>query len=434
MSATAEKFMAPLAQKPEALPWLADAPQDKAVDWISALRATGAEAFASTGLPTSAWEGWQHTNLRPLAQAKFHYSSAPVKFDAAKIPAPLLEDTQRVVVVNGQYQPQLSNLSPGVRVMSLMEAAETGIEEWLVSVGDLAQTPLRALNTAYLRDGFVLKTDTDEANPVEILFYSAGNEVKPPVVHPRMLYWLGKNAGLTILERHCGDAAYFSNSVTEIVLEQDSRLKFHRLMQESASAFHVSFTNVHMQKDSSFEGFAMATGGRIARQEINFKLLDSGISASMNGIYLLNSQQNHDFTIVADHFEPHGKSGQFFKGVVDDQARAVFQGKIHIRRAAQASDGHQSHHALLLSRQAEASVKPELEIYADDVKCGHGATSGHLDPAALFYLQSRGIPQEQAKALLIESFLNEAVEKITFEPVRDICRAEVAAWLEQRKS
>lgn len=146
----------------------------------------------------------------------------------------------------------------------------------------------------------------------------------------------------------------------------------------------------------------------------------------------MKGQQSHDFTVLADHFEPDGKSVQHFKGVVDDQARAVYQGKIHVRRAAQKTDGYQSHHALLLSPTAEASAKPELEIYADDVKCSHGATAGQLNPEALFYLRSRGIPDDLARSLMVESFLGSAIEKVSYEPVRDIYFACVAAWLAGR--
>lgn len=431
MTAAAEKFMAPMIEKADALPWLEHAPQDKAVPWVQALRATGAEAFAATGLPTAAWEGWQNTNMRLLSQSKFRYSAAPVKFDAGKLPAKMLENAQRVVVVNGQYQPHLSDVD-GVTVMSLMDAAALPeFEQWLVSVGNLAALPLKALNTAFLRDGFVLKAVGDVARPVEVLLYNAGDGA---AIYPRVLYWLAPNAGVTVFERHCGEGAYFANSAIEILLERDSRLRYFRLMQDGKAAFHFSHTAVQQHKNSSFEGFSMASGAQLGREEFKLELIDSVTSASIKGIYVLKDKQNHDFTVAAEHFEPDGKSEQYFKGVIDAQARSVFQGKIHVRRDAQKTNGYQSHHALLLSRHAEARFKPELEIYADDVKCGHGATSGHLDPASLFYLRSRGIPLEDARSLLIESFLNEAVDRVSDEPVREIYREQVAEWLRERQS
>lgn len=420
-----------------ALPWLEDRAalqKQKAPAWIEALRETGAEQFRQTGLPTTAWEGWQHTNLRALTNAKFHYAVEPVKFDAKKLPPKLLEKSCRLVLVNGQYQSHLSDMHAGVTVMSLMEAAEKkidGLEEYLVSVGDLKDAPFKALNTAYVRDGFVLqvKKGADVTTPLEVLFYNTAAPGVAPAIYPRMLYWLGENSGLMVLERHMGEGVYLSNSYTGIVQEKASRLKIYKFEEESAEAFHFSCTALQQHKTACFEGFSYATGARIARQEHRNQLIDSGISSNVSGIYLIGGQQSHDFTILMDHFEPDGTSVQNFRGVIDDQARSVFQGKIHVRRAAQKTDGHQSSHALLLSAQAEASFKPELEIYADDVKCAHGASSGRLDETALFYLQSRGIPAEAAKALLIESFLNKAVEAVSVEAVRDIYQERIRSWL-----
>ncbi|HYD17248.1 MAG TPA: Fe-S cluster assembly protein SufD [Patescibacteria group bacterium] len=438
MTATAgkESFMAQAPQLAAAMPWLDAASalqKDNAENWIKALRSTGAESFAQTGLPTPAWEGWQYTNLRALNPAKFHYTSEPVKFDATKIPAPLL-GTHRIVLVNGQYQPSLSSLPTHVTVMSVMEAAEKkveGLEEQLVTLGDLAQMPLVALNAAYTRDGFVMQVarGKDVTEPVEVLYYNAGREA---AAYPRVLYKLGENSGLAVIERHCGEGEYLANSYAAISLESASRMRFYRFEEESDKAFHFSHVTVQQQKDSSFEGFSLASGGRLAREEFRLQLIDKAISSSIGGTYLMRGQQSHDFTVLADHFEPDGKSVQLFKGVVDDQARAVFQGKIHVRRSAQKTDGYQSHHALLLSATAEASAKPELEIYADDVKCSHGATAGQLNPEALFYLRSRGIPLSDAKSLMVESFLAGAIEKVSHEQVRDIYLARVSAWLAGR--
>ncbi|MCE9508203.1 MAG: Fe-S cluster assembly protein SufD [Alphaproteobacteria bacterium] len=434
-----ESFMQPAPLAAAALPWLADAAgfeKQPAAGWLKALRETGAEQFSQTGLPTQSWEGWQHTSLRQLASIKFHYSAEAATSDAKKLPPKLLEDSDRIVLVNGQYQPHLSAVPAGVTVMGLMEAVDkkvAGLEEHLVSVGDLQASPFKALNTAFVRDGIVLKVESgaEIARPVEILFYNIGAADRAPAVYPRMLYWLEENSALTLLERHAGEGVYLSNSYTGMVLESASRLKFYKFEEESPAAFHFSLVSVRQGKGSVFEGFSYASGGCLAREEYQNQLIDSGILSSISGIYLLKNHQSHDFTVLMDHFEPNGKSVQHFRGVVDGQARAVFQGKIHVRRSAQKTDGNQSSHALLLSPQAEASFKPELEIYADDVKCGHGATSGHLDEAALFYLQSRGIPAVEAKALLIQSFLNTTLEQLSFAPVKEIYQERIRAWLSQ---
>jgi len=433
-----ESFMQPVSSNSTALPWLVDSvalEKQKAAGWVKALRITGADIFSQTGLPTSDWEGWRHTNLRPMADVKFRYSTEAVKFDVKKIPQKLLEGSGRIVLVNGQYQPHLSDPPAGVSVMSLMEAADgkiEGLDQHLVSVGDLRTTPFKALNTAYLRDGIVMrvKEGVDVPKPLEILFYNTANKLGvTPAIYPRMLYWLGENSGLTLLERHTGEGTYLANSVSEIVQESASRLRFYKFEEESSSAFHFSFTVMKQQKNAVFEGFNCATGGRIVRQEHQNLLIDSEILCSIGGVYLLKDQQNYNFTILTDHFEPNGKSVQHFKGVIDDQARAVFQGKIHVRRSAQKTDGNQLNHALLLSEKAEASSEPKLEIYADDVKCSHGATFGKLDDDALFYLRSRGIPEEEARVLLIQAFLNEALEQVSFLPARRIYQERVRVWL-----
>lgn len=438
-TASKEGFMAPAPQNAAALPWLAGTAalrKDNAAAWVKALRETGAESFAATGLPTPAWEGWQYTNLRALNNTKFHYSTDAVKFDAAKLPAPLPGAEYRIVLVNGQYQPALSRLPEHVTVMGLMEAADKkvkGLEDQMVQLGDLGGMPLLALNSAYLRDGFVLSVarNKDVDGAVEVLFYNTGRDA---AIYPRVLYALGENSGLTVMERHAGEGQYFANAYVAIAQESASRFKFYRFLDESADAVHLSQTVAHQQKDSQFEGFSLATGGRSVRQEFRLLLIDQAISSSIGGAYLMKGQQSHDFTILADHFDPDGKSVQNFRGVIDDQARAVFQGKIHVRRSAQKTDGYQSHHALLLSPTAEASAKPELEIYADDVKCSHGATAGQLDPVALFYLRSRGIPLADARALLVESFINGAIETITSETVKSLCQTRVAEWLAGRQS
>ncbi|MDP2205851.1 MAG: Fe-S cluster assembly protein SufD [Alphaproteobacteria bacterium] len=414
----------------DALPWLTPAKalaDDAAPAWIRALRETGAASFATTGLPTLAWEGWQYTNLRPMTSEAFHFDGVQGNVTAADLPAPLLGDSHRIVLVNGRLRPDLGTALPdGVKLLPLMEAQEP--EEELVTVGNLATSPLLALNCAYMRDGFILDIapHRDIARPVEILFMTAGDA---PAVYPRVLYRFGENSGATLLERHAGAGASLTNLYAGIVLKQAARGRYYRFIDENDAALHVSQTVVRSHKSSDFQGFSSVSGLATGRQEFGLELLDDGISSSIGGIYMLKGRQCHDFTILADHFEKDGTSVQHFKGVIDDQARAIFQGKIHVHRPAQKTDGYQSHHALLLSDQAEASAKPELEIYADDVKCSHGATAGMLDNDALFYLQSRGIPAAQAKALLIRSFLCETLEKITRDDVRALYAARIAEWL-----
>ncbi|MDD9901699.1 MAG: Fe-S cluster assembly protein SufD [Alphaproteobacteria bacterium] len=421
-------FMQKTAPLSEALPWLEDAPKSSAPAWVEALRETGAEVFAQTGLPTPKWEGWQYTSLRPLQDRRYRPAAAA----NTDLPAPLIENTPRMVVVNGHFMSELSTLPDGVAVRPFLDAAaDESLLETVSGPGDFAAEPFRALNAAHTDGGFVLDVPkgADIAEPIEILFHTTGDGT---AAYPRVLYRLGENAGLTVVERYTGQGAYLMNGVTDIVLKPSARFRHYRMMQEDMAAHHISHTRVLQEKSSQFEGFSLATGARLARQDYQMRLLDSVINAGISGLYMLKDQQNHDFTIQADHFAPDGKSAQFFKGVADAKSRAVFQGKIQVRRPAQGTDGHQSHHALLLSPEAEASAKPELEIYADDVKCAHGATTGQLDANALFYMQSRGIPRAEAHEMLIGSFIDEVFEQVTFAPMRDILRAEADKWLKER--
>lgn len=424
MTAAAEKFMQPATQRPDALPWLGARPMTPAPDWVRALRDTGAESFAATGLPAPNWEGWQYTNLRLLDPAYFTFPSVNV-IDANLIPPVLVEGSYRVVLVNGQIQTGLSNLPSGAEIIPLLEAK--GVDEYLVNIGDLSAQPFKALNSAFVRDGFVfrLPKGAELDRPLEVLFYTQDGAAS----YPRVLYQLGENSGAMVIERHMGTGRYFANTHAEIVLAADSRLKLYRFVEEADAACHYSQMSLTLLKNAQFEGFSGSFSGALVRQECRMKLLERGVSCSINGIYLLRGRQSHDFTILADHFEESGHSAQHFKGVIDDQARAIFQGKIHVRRSAQKTDGYQSHHALLLSQDAENSAKPELEIYADDVKCSHGATSGQLDEAALFYLRSRGIPLADARALLIRSFLHQNIEKIQNETVCGLYATRIDQWL-----
>ena len=431
MNAVVAKNFKPVETvRAEALPWLADAAalrHDNAPKWIKALRDTAIDAFTATALPTPGWEGWQYTNLRPLMDAEFVYSATPVK--PMDLPAPLLADSYRIVLVNGQLQEKLSDLPKGATLTALMDLADA--EEELITAGDLAVSPFVALNTAYMRDGFVLDVPkgTDVDKPIEILYWHQQTDGAAPAAYPRSLIRLGENSGMTVLERHAGGGAAFSNHYTGIVLKPSARLRFYRFIDENDGLNLFGRTVVRSQKSSVFEGFSSVSGVAAGRQEFRLELLDPAISSSIGGIYMLKGRQSHDFSILADHFEPDGTSEQHFKGVIDDQSRAIFQGKIHVHRPAQKTDGYQSHHALLLSGEAEASAKPELEIYADDVKCSHGATAGMLDTSALFYMQSRGIPIEQARGLLIQSFLCETLERVSDDAVRALYAARIAEWL-----
>lgn len=428
-------FMPATTAKPDALAWLENAGRNAlpatAPDWVAALRQTACESFAATGLPGAGQEGWQFTSLRGLdAQAYSHSAEVAA---AKNLPASLLADSYRLVLINGQYNAQLSTLPQNARVVPILdvESIVPNAREYLLGLGEFSANPLKALTTAHLRDGFAFALERGQVldKPLEVLFWGAAGQA----AYPRILYWLGDNAQAVILERFAGEGASLTSAVTDVVLQRGARLTYHRLVEEGEKASHFSQTSVHALKDAHFEAYNAALGGALQRQGYEFKLLEKGVYSSLTGLYLKDGQQIQDFTVLAGHYDESGVSAQHFKGVVDDQARAVFQGKIHVHRSAQKTDGYQSHHALLLSQNCEANAKPELEIYADDVKCSHGNTSGQLDRDALFYLRSRGIPDHEARALMIRSFLSQGIEKIEDPEIRTLYAARVDAWLAARR-
>lgn len=431
-----ENFIEDLPVDPLAVAWLEGFEKTIAPDmpaWMIALKQTAAEAFRQSGFPKRDQEGWQYTNLRPLLDQKYSFGAQKT---SPSLPQKLFQDGHRVVMLNGVYRPDLSDLPAGVKIKSLADiwrGDKNFLEEYFARVGDLKDHPFVALNTAMMGDGICIELARAQKieKPIELLHYTVGDDANPPALFPRVQIIGGKGSDCALIERHMGEGRYFSNLHVGVQLEEGAKLALYTLQEAPKNAVQFTFYQLCQKKDSIFEGFSLSSGGVLARQEHRNELIDSGIYSNINTVYLLKDRQCHDFTALMDHFEPKGKSVQHFKGVIDDQARAVFQGKIQVRRSAQGTDGYQLNHALLLSAEAEACVKPELEIFADDVKCSHGAASGQLDTAALFYLKSRGIPEAEARMMLIYSFLNDAVEKIPSEDVREIFQQRIRQWLQK---
>jgi Fe-S cluster assembly protein SufD len=240
---------------------------------------------------------------------------------------------------------------------------------------------------------------------------------------------LGENAQATVIERHSGGGRFWSNMTTRVTLAPGARLYHYRLQDYAAETVFTHVAEVTIARDATYDSFTLTTGAGLSRNEIHARLEGPGGHCELNGVNLLRGQQHGDTTIIVDHQAPYCTSHQFYRSVLNDRARGVFQGKIHVAREAQKTDGFQMSKALVLSEGAEMDIKPELEIYADDVKCSHGATMGQIDEDALFYLRSRGIPYEEARGLLISSFVGEAIDKITDEMVRREFLDRVELWL-----
>ncbi len=240
---------------------------------------------------------------------------------------------------------------------------------------------------------------------------------------------LEDGADLTLIERHDGTGSYWKNMVTEIIVGPNAKFNHVRIQNDDVNAVHTNMVRVTVERDGTYKSFALNVGGKMMRHEIYAILNGANIECSFNGLNLANGQQHTDTTILMEHKAPHCRSNQFYRTVLDDSARGVFQGKVHVHKPAQKTDGYQLSNAILLSDKAEMDTKPELEIYADDVKCSHGATTGQLDEEPLFYLRSRGLTDAQARLLLIDAFVDEVVDKIEDEKFKTIIQQQAQEWL-----
>lgn len=250
------------------------------------------------------------------------------------------------------------------------------------------------------------------------------------VLHsPRLKVVLEEGAELTLIERHEGQGSYWKNMSTEIIIGPNAKLHHIRLQEDGTEGVNTNMVSVSVDRDGVYDSFTLNTGGKLTRHEIHAKIIGSNAELSLNGINLLQGAQHGDTTILIEHEAPHCQSNQFYRSILDEEARGVFQGKVHVHQAAQKTDGYQLSNAILLSEKAEMDTKPELEIYADDVKCSHGATTGQLDEEPVFYLRSRGLTEQQARQLLIQAFVDEVVDKIEDEDVQSSVRERTGQWL-----
>ncbi len=255
-----------------------------------------------------------------------------------------------------------------------------------------------------------------------------GEDGKHQNLHLKII--LEEDAQLILVERHIGNGSYWKNMSTEIVLHANARLEHVRIQEDSLDAVQTNIVHVHMSRDSNLNSFSLNLGGKLTRHDIHIVLDDENIHCALNGINLLQGVQHGDTTILMEHKKPNCNSNQFYRTILDESSRGVFQGKVHVHREAQKTDGYQLSNAILLSPKAEMDTKPELEIYADDVKCSHGSTTGSLDEYPLFYLRSRGLTEAEARKLLMQAFVDEVADKISCNDLKPEVKDKMACWLE----
>jgi len=395
----------------------------------SALRAAAAAAFKTSGLPGATQhqrriEAWKYTSLRQVAETTFQPAGAP-RHEAETMLATLpLLDAPRVVFVDGILRDDLSSMPP-TGFARFADQPNFGTLSWP------DREPMVALNTMFAKDGAAFHVPAGfDGGVLQLVSLSASDAD----THPRHSIHLGKGARLTVMEISAGQGTYLLNTVAEIHVDEDAHLTHIRMQNEAVTAFHVSTTYADVAAGGNYDSFTLNLGGRLSRTEVHAQLSGSKAIAHLNAAQILAGSQHADFTTVVAHSAPGCTSRQTVKNVLADRSRGVFQGKIEVARDAQKTDGYQMNQALLLSPYAEIDSKPELEIFADDVKCSHGATVGELDAEQIFYLRSRGIPDVEARSILVRAFLAEALDAVLNEAIRSQLETTVEQWWERQKA
>lgn len=392
--------------------------------WLDHARRDALDWFADRGFPTARDEDWKYTNTAAIERRPMKAVTARGSVSAdqvrglvfAELPCHLL------VFLDGRFDPTFSSLGALPAGVSIRSLAEVIAQDGQRVESLLAREPANAfgaLNLAFMTDGVVIELSRNAVveRPIHLLYIASQAETS---VHYRNLIVADENAQATVVEHYAGpeDCSYLTNAVTTIVGAANSNVEHYKLQQESAQAFHVAGIHATQARDSRFISHSIALGGAIARNDITTRLAAEGAECTLNGLYMVGGRQLVDHHTRIDHDKPRGTSREFYRGVLDGAARGVFNGKVVVHPNAQHTDAQQSNHNLLLSKAAQIDTKPQLEIFADDVKCTHGATVGQLDDGMLFYLRARGIEPEVAKALLIYAFAHDIVGRIRLDPLK----------------
>ena len=394
--------------------------------WLRRARRAAFDRFAELGFPTTRHEDWKYTNVATIEKRSFR--SVPESFNGvstAQVNELAFTGSHLLVFVNGRYTPGLSRLGSlpcGARIVSLAAGLADHadqLEPLLTHDTEPFANGFAALNAAFWADGAYidLAADTAIEEPIHLLFISTEADLG---THPRNIVRAGAGSRVSIIEHFVGlnEVAYFTNAVTQIVINRGAVIEHSKLQQESGRAFHVADIRAQQGQDSRFTSHSFALGGLLSRNDITTRLDAEGGEATLNGLYMADGRQHMDHHTCIDHAKPRGVSREFYNGVLDGAARAVFNGKVIVRPDAQKTDAHQSNRNLLLSENAEVDTKPQLEIYADDVKCSHGATVGQLDENQIFYLRSRGVDDAAARSLLTYAFAEEIIGRSGIAPLR----------------
>lgn len=400
--------------------------------WLLPFRKSGVACFAELGFPTLHDEDWRFTNVAPIANLPFQLArEVAVNGAESKIlgeSAFAKLSGHRLVFVNGFFCAKLSSrkeIPDGLHIENLSAALAKDsafIEKHLGKYAHTADNSFAALNQAYFTDGafIFIPQNVEVAEPIQLIYISSAKQ-NGETIQPRNLIIAEANSQATVIESYLGtaDVAYFTNAVTEIFAGDNALVEHVKLQDEAANAFHVATIAGEFGRASNVKIHSFALGAKLSRNNIRAKLAGEGLECILNGLYLTRGEQLADHHMIVEHAQPHCASHEYFNGILDDKSKGVFHGRIYVHPVAQKTDAKQTNKNLLLSDDATADTKPQLEIYADDVKCTHGATVGQLNDESIFYLRSRGIPENTGRRMLIHAFAGEIVERVKCQPARE---------------
>jgi Fe-S cluster assembly protein SufD len=406
--------------------------EGKQPSWLYPLRKAGMARFAELGFPTVQDEDWRFTNVAPLAKLPFKpvFELRPDGLKPGALKDLIFSSLPgtRLVFLDGHFTPAFSSprLDQGGIIVTNLAAAlqehPSILEQHLGRYARSETDPFTALNTAFFQDGGFVYLEQGKAldNPVQLLFLSTAKE-PGAAANPRNLIIAGQHSRATVLETFLStvDASAFTNPVTEIVAQDGAWLEHVKFQDEAAHAYHLAGLYAQLERHTNVIMHSIAAGARLSRNSIHTRLMGEGLECVLNGLYLTRGEQLADHHMVVEHVAPHCASHEYFNGILDGRSKGVFHGRILVRQQAQKTDAKQTNRNLLLSDEATADTKPQLEIYADDVKCTHGATVGQLNDESIFYLRSRGIGKRTARRMLIHAFAGEIIERIRNRPVRE---------------
>jgi Fe-S cluster assembly protein SufD len=430
--------MSQVADKPTAFAGVLEHRPQGGARWLDDLRSRGAAKFAALGIPTVRDEEWRFTNVSALGSLDFSLAG-PISGAAERLHGFAYTDAPlRLVIVNGRFDTTLSRakgLPAGVVAGSLAVALRDHadvVQRYFGRLADFTSRSFDALNTAFVQDGAFIHLPEGKVldTPIHVIYVS-GADGSTVMAHPRTLIVAGANTQATIIESYIGTSGetYFTNAVSEVFVGENAGVDHYKVQEESLDAFHIGSLHVHTSRSARFSSHSFSLGGKVVRNDALAILDGEGGDCTLNGLYLADRDRLIDNHTTIDHAKPHCGSHEVYKGILGGTSRAVFNGKIIVRQDAQKTDAKQTNRALLLTDGATINTKPQLEIFADDVKCTHGAAIGQLDDDAIFYLRARGLNYAEARDMLIHAFAAQVLDGVRVQPLRDALEAELFAQL-----